>query len=743
LQTIREPLQVWEHIIHEVNFLSGIAKANGSLVSLKDLAALTRTNLSEEQLESSWAAIPELAGSYELKNGLIIERGNNNAGNSLTNVDQEQEKRGRAEGYARYAREFASLCNGGETKLMAISGSASYQSPSAADDLDIFCISNADHLWLFLTKSLLLARFLHVFRRNEPRICFSYAVDESFVEKEFLPARDALFARDALTTIVVHGQEFYKELLKKSPWISSYFPHLYQRRTNALHDGKVASEKIASAPSQKFLNIFLRVLVGNYIAFKSAMLNRKLKKQRKLESLFSIKIGPDHCIFESVRYSKLKAMYLKLNETGRPSSEEQFNLSAGNTATQPLEILPETRQTKTLKLITTGRITGVPHVAELRYARLNGSFFVLASSASSDWVLNALAQEKCKAKIGEVVYEVTANTATPLEKTQVLEGFSRKYGTRVLDQWYENTQACLRLEPLGPSSIRGVVRGENEALVSFREWKNQGNNYYQSVRDAFDSASEEYDYTISHNYINSWIRKRSINELHRVANASDVLLEIGCGTGSEAIQVSRHVKRIVATDISEKMLDLFERKVKAKRLDHKIIAAKARASEISTVKELLPEGSVRVAYSFNGALNCEPDIHDVPGELAKVVREDGYFLCSIRNTLCLLEALSHSLVLQFDKTATRKDQPTMVSVGGMDIPSCYYSPSRFANIFRPQFRVRKMIGLPAFLPPAYLSDYYLRTGKARLIPEKLELILGDRFPFNRLGDQTLFVFQKV
>ncbi len=602
MQTTRERSQIWEDLIHEVNFLSGIAKANGSLVSLKDLAALTRTNLSEEQLESSWPRIPELVGSYELKNGLITERGNNNAGSRLTSVDQVQEKKARAESHARYARDFASLCNSEETKLIAISGSTSYHSPSATDDLDIFCITSPDHLWLFLTKSLLLARFLHVFRRNEPRICFSYMVDENFVEKEFLPARDALFARDALTTIVVQGREFYEELLKKSSWISSYFPHLYQRRTNALHPEGVASEKIASASSQKFLNTFLRVLVGNYIAFKSAMLNMKLRKQRELESLFSTKIGPDHCIFESVRYSKLKATYLKLNETGRPSSEEQFELSAGKRAAQKLEILPETRQTETLKLITIGRITGVPHVTELRYTHLNGSFFVLASSASSDWVLNALAQGKCKAKIGEVVYEVTANTATPLEKTRVVEGFSRKYGSRVLDQWYENTQACLRLEPLGPPSIRGAVRSENETLVSFREWKNQGNNYYQSVRDAFDSASEEYDYTISHNYINSWIRKRSINELHRIANASDLLLEIGCGTGSEAIQISRQVRGIVATDISEKMLDLLEKKVKAKRLDRRIIAAKARASEISTVKELLPEGSVRVAYSFNGAL---------------------------------------------------------------------------------------------------------------------------------------------
>jgi len=322
LQTTREPLQVWEHIIHEVNFLSGIAKANGSLVSLKDLAALTRTNLSEKQLESSWAAIPELAGFYELKNGLIIERRSDYVRNFPSSPDREQEKRTRAESYARYAREFASLCNGGETRLIAISGSSSYQSPSAADDLDIFCITRPGSLWLFLTKSLLLARFLHVFRRNEPRICFSYVVDESFVEKEFLPARDALFARDALTTIVVQGQEFYEELLKKSSWISGYFPHLYQRRTNVLHhDEEEREKKIASAPSQRFLNILLRVLVGNYIALKSAMLNRKLRKQRKFSSLFSTRIGPDHCIFESVRYSKLRAMYLKLNETRRPPNE--------------------------------------------------------------------------------------------------------------------------------------------------------------------------------------------------------------------------------------------------------------------------------------------------------------------------------------------------------------------------------------------------------------------------------------
>jgi hypothetical protein len=319
LQTTREPWQIREQIVAEIAFLSGVAKANGSLVSLKDLAALTSTNLSEELLRSSWETIPELAASYELSNGLIIQRGSDDAGNGRCTVDVELEKRARAENYARYAREFALLCNGRGTNLFAISGSTSYKTPSTSDDLDIFCITEPDHLWLFIARSLLLARFLQVFRRDFPRICFSYAVDANFAKKEFLLPRDALFARDALTTIVVHGQEYYKQLLKKSHWISDYFPRLYQHRTSDVNSEERESERVSSSPGGILLNHLLRILVGNYIAFKSAMLNRRLRKQGKLAALFSAKLGPDHCIFESVRYSRLRTMYLKLDQTPGPS----------------------------------------------------------------------------------------------------------------------------------------------------------------------------------------------------------------------------------------------------------------------------------------------------------------------------------------------------------------------------------------------------------------------------------------
>lgn len=404
---------------------------------------------------------------------------------------------------------------------------------------------------------------------------------------------------------------------------------------------------------------------------------------------------------------------------------------------QPAEAIT---QPLTLKLLTTGRRTGLPHIVELRFARSEEGFFVLAGHRSSDWVLNALAGP-LRIRTGEMTYSVSASKATPQEHARALDQFLKRYGARIVNDWYARAEFCLKLSPTRSPTKRKAIHGEMDAKQDFDSWKRIGNNYYASVQEAFDSASEEYDFTISHNFINTWIRKRSIKELLRITKPADVLLEIGCGTGAEATQISKHVREIVATDISQGMLSLLRRKVSAKRITN-IVPVQARAATISSIAPLLDGGKVRIAYSFNGALNLEPEIVAFPLELSHVVDGGGYFVCSVRNILCLSETIAHAAVLQLDKIAPRKKQPTMVSVGGMDIPAYYYSTRFMAELFRPYFRLKKMVGLPAFLPPAYLSEYCIRFRTITSRLERLEEFLAEQFPFNRLSDQTLFVFQR-
>ena len=395
----------------------------------------------------------------------------------------------------------------------------------------------------------------------------------------------------------------------------------------------------------------------------------------------------------------------------------------------------------TIKIITEGRVSKLPHVVQVRFILHGGSFFVLGGARRSDWVLNTLRSGVSKVRVQDLVFNAVVAEATDEEKNGVFDAFVSKYGSRVVNDWYPHSALCLRLTPQGPPTQRGAVKGEGQATSTYSEWLVQNKEYYRGISEAFDSASEEYDFTISHNYINTWIRKRSISELLSVVKPNDTLVEIGCGTGAEALEVSKYVSRIIATDISERMLEILRRKIRAKNLLGKIVPLQARASEIRKASDVVEGGKVEVAYSFNGALNCEPDLDRFVEGLSGVVAPEGYFVCSVRNSFCLGEALSHAAVLQFDRMTPRKKQPVMVSVGGMDIPAFYYAPTAFADFFSVRFTLRKIIGLPAFLPPAYLSDYYVKFKNVASILERFELVFGDHFPFNRFGDQTLFVFQ--
>ena len=395
---------------------------------------------------------------------------------------------------------------------------------------------------------------------------------------------------------------------------------------------------------------------------------------------------------------------------------------------------------ETLKIVTRGRKSGLPHIAVVRFVRSNGAFLILSGKQKSDWVQNALAAGSAKMRIGNYSQDATCEIFSDRQKA--LKLFSQKYGTTLVNDWYAASRACLKLAPTSEPTLRGSVRGEGEAKQDLEDWKKSGTGYYTAISEAFDSASEEYDFTIHQNFINVWIRERSIKEILSISRPGDVLLEIGSGTGVEALEISRYVSGIVATDISKEMISLVERKVRARGLQNKIKSVQLGASEIGKIAPYLPNGKVRVSYSFNGALNCEPRLEEFSKELSTIIEPDGFFVCSIRNTLCMSEAISHALVLQFDKMAPRKKQPIMVSVGGIDIPSYYYSPVKFVKFFEENFKVRKMIGLPAILPPAYLSNLYFKARKVLSFAERAEAAFAGHYPLNRFGDQTLIIFQR-
>jgi hypothetical protein len=295
--------------VSRVELLLAIARVKGSLLSAKDIAELTGLLPAGSELGSIWNRFPRLDSQYELQEGLLIEKHAKSSRARTDTLEDSNQRRARAERYIEYAREFSFLSGKRWIRVLSVAGSTSYKATSENDDIDIFCVTEKDSLWIYLTKALLLARVFKLVRPRSPRFCFSCVLDEEYARRLFTSPNDALFARDALTAQVLQGSLFYDGLLQMGKWLSGYFPKSHRLRkaqhVETLKDTGVTRPSVA----QKTLNHFLFLTVGNYVRLKSTLLNRKLRKTRRPDSFFTIISGRDHCIFESQGYQELRRMY--------------------------------------------------------------------------------------------------------------------------------------------------------------------------------------------------------------------------------------------------------------------------------------------------------------------------------------------------------------------------------------------------------------------------------------------------
>lgn len=301
-----------DRTISEIRLLSEIAKANSGHISIQDISILTSAGLDEAEIRTAWENTPDLRSSYELKQDLVVDRSEVIQEHSITSAVLE--RRSRARQFIQSARCFQRFFRASDPIVLSVSGSTSYYSALPGDDLDFFTITNDGSLWIFLFKSMVLARIYRLIHPTSPRLCFSCAIDDRFARKAFA-TEDLLLARDALNVIVLQGENCYHALLKQSSWMANYFPRLYRLRTEPSRE-EVRKPRVQS-PFLRFLNLFLYFTMGPYLQFKSALLNWNMRRRALAGSLFILRSGPDHFIFESVRYQRLRQMYDRLGRTIR------------------------------------------------------------------------------------------------------------------------------------------------------------------------------------------------------------------------------------------------------------------------------------------------------------------------------------------------------------------------------------------------------------------------------------------
>lgn len=260
--------------------------------------------------------------------------------------------------------------------------------------------------------------------------------------------------------------------------------------------------------------------------------------------------------------------------------------------------------------------------------------------------------------------------------------------------------------------------------------------YYNNLDRIFSDAASIYDQRIQANFINVCIREKEIEAVLKHYKQGWKVLEIGCGTGEEAKKVINATGcDLTCIDVSKGMIDFASSKMNKSGLADKFVGIKLPASSLGSIKRRF-----EIVYSFNGALNNEPLLDGFFRALEDAVETGGYFIVSIRNRLSLGEIIVDFIRLKLGILFGRIEGEMLVEVVGKRVRSHYFFNSEFLRLVPSCFKLQQISGLGIFAIPSFHEKIKADGIKSLLM--KMEAAFSDVPPFNRLGDETLFVFQK-
>ncbi len=224
-----------------------------------------------------------------------------------------------------------------------------------------------------------------------------------------------------------------------------------------------------------------------------------------------------------------------------------------------------------------------------------------------------------------------------------------------------------------------------------------------SDQQPFDTLAPTYDDTFTNSPIGRYLRKQVHARLDLLFQPGNHVLELGCGTGEDALYLAGRGVHVTATDASEGMLAIVREKargnalVRVERLDLRDLAL--------TPRPPLPQGEGELfdgVFSNFGALNCLDDWRPLADWLAEKVKPGGIVAFGVMSPFCLWEIGWHGLHLDFT-TATRrwrKNTTFQPDENAKPTPVQYPTIRRLTRDFAPWFRRVHVQPIGMFLPPS-------------------------------------------
>jgi SAM-dependent methyltransferase len=238
----------------------------------------------------------------------------------------------------------------------------------------------------------------------------------------------------------------------------------------------------------------------------------------------------------------------------------------------------------------------------------------------------------------------------------------------------------------------------------------------------FDTVATRYDELWTRSVVGLCQRRAVWRHIDPLFEAGETILDIGCGTGEDALHFTDAGLQVRAIDISPEMVRI----ARARGVDATVM----RVEDLDRM-----ESCFHGAISNFGVLNCVAGLHTICQSLAHLIRPGGYLAVCFLGRFCLWETAWYLLQGNPRKACRRWDGESYSSSLGIQV--YYPTRKRIEKALSPHFELVRWSGIGLVVPPSYVSG--LSSKLVRLFSATDQRLA--HLPFLRaLADHRLFLF---